>query len=179
MSKIVFNLSAITVAAAADAAGIVATEALHVECMGWHGAGLYPNVSDVAKALRVGYAAHPMVSVSDDTLKQYASGIIKWAKAGIMPKRPGLKPFMGSVPGAKSTRGRKPKATAPAADKAQADAPNLPDNIGAYLQSLRQMLAKLNTVGMTAQDVEKVREPLTLAVAYMVAAKGEMDKAAK
>lgn len=107
-----FNLSLVSLAAAADANAMQAFEDLHVEMLTWHAAGEFPAAADVTEALKAGYAQNPRVVATVDTLKQYASGIIKWAKAGKVPSNSTMRAFMQSVPGAKSTKGRKAKAKA-------------------------------------------------------------------
>lgn len=121
-----FNLSVISLAAAADANALAAFEDLHVEMLTWNAAGEYPAIADVIKALQEGYAQQARVVASTDTLKQYASGIIKWSKAGKVPSVYAMRAFMQPVPGSKSAKGRKPgqgkgKTTKPA----EAEAPKV------------------------------------------------------
>lgn len=111
-----FDLSVVTLAAAADAAGLQAFENLHVEMLTWHSAGVFPAAADVTAALKAGYATSPRVVASAATLAQYASGIVKWAKAGRTPSAHTMRAFMQPVPGAKSAKGRKAKAKAADAD---------------------------------------------------------------
>jgi hypothetical protein len=108
-----FNLSVITSFVSHEGVGYRVAEAMQCEMIQWKEAGSYPAVEDVASAIKDG-----MLSVEgmgkDDlpskvSLKQYASGMIKWAKAGAFPNTPSLRAFMKPIPGAKSTRGRKAK----------------------------------------------------------------------
>jgi hypothetical protein len=125
MAKFVIDLSAVTAAAAADADAMSAFEDMHMAMLTWHMAAAYPTTSDLTKALAAGYASNPRVVATKDTLAQYASGILKWAKAGKVPKAHSMRAFMGSVPGAKGKGGRPAKAKAnPAGEGEKATLPN-------------------------------------------------------
>lgn len=141
MAKIEIDLTAVTAAAAADADSMSAFEDLHMSMLMWHMIGQYPTVSDLTKALAAGYAANPRVVATKDTLTQYASGILKWAKAGKVPKAHSMRAFMGSVPGAKGKGGRPPKAKAN--PEGQAEKPNLPNDDKAWAQFIGEIRAKV------------------------------------
>ena len=139
MAKIEIDLAAVTAAARADADSMSAFEDLHMAMLMWHMIGQYPTVSDLTKALAAGYAANPRVVATKDTLTQYASGILKWAKAGKVPKAHSMRAFMGSVPGAKGKGGRPPKAKAN--PEGQAEKPNLPNDDKAWIDFLESIRA--------------------------------------
>src|SRR5574338_1317678 len=113
MSKqtITFDLSSVVAAGTADALAQDAVSVLHSDIIVWNKAGVYPSVKEVQAALIQGYKAAPTTGIerSDDTLMQYAYGIVKWAKAGKLPRALSLRAFTGSVPGAKGKQGRKPR----------------------------------------------------------------------
>lgn len=176
-SAVQFDLTPVTLAAAAEAGAVDMFDGLHCAMLAWHGAGTYPTNAALVAALRQGYASNPRVTATDDTLTQYASGILKWSKAGKTPKRPTMSAFMGSVPGAKSTRGR-PKSKGPS-KPAEPDTLPAIDSIGSYLDFMRRMAAKINTIGLTAEDVGKISEPMLHCIALLDAAKKAGDKLAK
>lgn len=143
-----FNLALVSQCALADANALSAFEDLHVEMLTWNAAGEFPTVSDVTKALAEGYAQNPRVVASADTLKQYASGIVKWAKAGVTPKDLTMRAFMKPVPGAKSTKGRKAgqgagKSTAVKPDTAQAQPTAVDNTDTAWRMFIEDMRAKV------------------------------------
>ncbi len=146
MAKMVFDLSAVTAAAAADANAMSAFEDLHLSMLEWNMTAAYPTVSDLTKALAEGYAANPRVVATKDTLAQYASGILKWSKAGKVPKAHSMRAFMGSVPGAKGKGGRPPKAkTNPAGEGEKASLPNDDKAWIDFLESIRAQVAGRKT----------------------------------
>ena len=136
-----FDLSAVTAAARADADAMSAFEDLHMEMLQWNMIGQYPTTSDLTKALAEGYATNPRVVATKETLTQYASGILKWAKAGKTPKAMSMRAFMGSVPGAKGKGGRPPKAKAN--PEGQAEKPNLPNDDKAWIDFLESIRAQV------------------------------------
>ena len=162
-----FNLSLISLAAAADANAMQAFEDLHVEMLTWHAAGEFPVVTDVTEALKAGYAQNPRVVATVDTLKQYASGIIKWAKAGKVPSSSTMRAFMQSVPGAKSTKGRK---ASKAKAKPEAEAPKVAaesrvdvrEGAMVALQGMMAAKAKLVPPAMVSEFENAVTTALTI-----------------
>lgn len=131
-----FDGSNLETLAFADGLGMVAVEAIAVDMVQWKAAGLYPTVTAVAEHLSAGYArAAEQAAVmatggtsvkfkapTAETLKQYASGILKWARAGKFPKdAQSPRAFTASVPEAKDSRGR--KAGAKTETKTETDAP--------------------------------------------------------
>ena len=143
-----FNLTLVSQCALADANTLSAFEDLHIEMLTWHAADTFPAVADVLDALKAGYAQNPRVVASADTLKQYASGIVKWAKAGQTPKALTMRAFMQPVPGAKSTKGRKPgqgagKSTAVKPDTAQAQPAAVENTDTAWRMFIEDMRAKV------------------------------------
>lgn len=160
-----FNLSLISLAAAADANAMQAFEDLHVEMLTWHAAGEFPAAADVTEALKAGYAQNPRVVATVDTLKQYASGIIKWAKAGKVPSSSTMRAFMQSVPGAKSTKGRKAKAKPEAAEtpKVAAEARvDMREGAMVALQGMMAAKAKLVPPAMVSEFENAVTTALTI-----------------
>ena len=141
MAKTTIDLSTVTAAAAADAGAMSAFEDLHMSMLMWHMTAAYPTVSDLTKALAAGYAANPRVVATKETLTQYASGILKWAKAGKTPKAMSMRAFMGSVPGAKGKGGRPPKAKANT--EGQAEKANMPNDDKAWMQFIGEIRAKV------------------------------------
>ena len=142
MAKMVFDLSAVTAAAAADAGAMCSFEDLHMLMLEWHMIGEQPTKEEIVKALKKGYATNPRVVANADTLDQYASGIRKWSKAGKVPKAHSMRAFMASVPGSKGKGGRPPKAKAN--PEGQAEKPNLPNNDRVwidFLESIRSQVA--------------------------------------
>ena len=142
MAKIEIDLSAVIAAAAADAGSMSAFEDLHMSMLMWNMTAAYPTSAELTKALAEGYASNPRVVATKETLTQYASGILKWSKAGKVPKAHSMRAFMGSVPGAKGKGGRPPKAKAN--PDAAADAPALPNDDKAwigFLESIRAQVA--------------------------------------
>ena len=136
-----FDLSAVTAAARADADSMSAFEDLHMSMLEWHMVGQYPSTTDMTKALAEGYAANPRVVATKETLTQYASGILKWAKAGKVPKAHSMRAFMGSVPGSKGKGGRPPKAKAN--PEGQAEKASLPNDDRAWAQFIGDIRAKV------------------------------------
>ena len=161
-----FNLSLISLAAAADANAMQAFEDLHVEMLTWHAAGEFPAAADVTEALKAGYAQNPRVVATVDTLKQYASGIIKWAKAGKVPSNSTMRAFMQSVPGAKSTKGRKAKAKPEAATEAPKVAAesrvDVREGAMVALQGMMAAKAKLVPPAMVSEFENAVTTALTI-----------------
>ena len=102
-----FDLSVITLAAAADGGAMQAFEDLHVTMLDWYGMGLFPTVEAVAEALKAGYLQTPRVSASAATLKNYAFGILKWAKSGRVPKTASMRAFQANPGGTKPPKKRK------------------------------------------------------------------------
>lgn len=141
MAKIVIDLSAVTAAAAADADAMSAFEDLHMSMLMWNMIGQYPTSAELTKALAAGYAANPRVVASKDTLTQYASGILKWAKAGKVPKAMSMRAFMGSVPGSKGKGGRPAKAKAN--PEGQAEKASLPNDDKAWIDFLESVRAQV------------------------------------
>lgn len=168
-----FDLSVVSRCALADADALSSFEDLHIEMLTWNAAGEFPTVSDVTKALAEGYAQNPRVVASADTLKQYASGIVKWAKAGVTPKDLTMRAFMKPVPGAKSTKGRKAgqgagKSTAVKPDTAQAEAPALPNDDKAWRLFLEGMRSKVNDrKDWTASDIVAFQESCAAMIALI------------
>ena len=141
-----FDLSAVTAAARADADSMSAFEDLHMSMLEWHMVGQYPSTTDMTKALAEGYAANPRVVATKETLTQYASGILKWAKAGKVPKAHSMRAFMGSVPGSKGKGGRPPKAKAnPEGQAEKATLPNDDKTWIDFLESIRAQVAGRKT----------------------------------
>ena len=141
MAKIDIDLTAVTAAAAADANAMSAFEDLHMSMLMWNMTAAYPTVSDLTKALAEGYAANPRVVATKETLTQYASGILKWAKAGKTPKAMSMRAFMGSVPGAKGKGGRPPKAKANT--EGQAEKANMPNDDKVWVEFLESIRAQV------------------------------------
>lgn len=168
-----FNLSVISLAAAADANALQAFEDLHVEMLTWHAAGEFPAAVDVTEALKAGYAQNPRVVATVDTLKQYASGIVKWAKAGKVPSSSTMRAFMQPVPGAKSSKGRKAKAKPEAAAEAPKVAAesrvDMREGAVVALQGMMAAKAKLVPPAM----VNEFENAVTTALTILRAAKPE------
>ena len=141
MAKIVIDLSAVTAAAAADANAMCSFEDLHMAMLEWHMIGQYPTKEDVIKALKKGYASNPRVVANADTLDQYASNILKWSRAGKVPKAHSMRAFMASVPGAKGKGGRPPKAKANPAG--EGEKPALPNEDKAWIDLLESIRAQV------------------------------------
>ena len=157
MAKIVFDLSAVTAAAAADAGAMCSFEDLHLLMLEWNMIGEYPTKAEVIKALKAGYASNPRVVANEDTLDQYASGILKWAKAGKTPKAMSMRAFMGSVPGAKGKGGRPPKAKANT--EGQAEKANMPNDDKAWMQFIGEIRAKVpGRKDWAADDIVAMQE---------------------
>lgn len=157
MAKIVIDLSAVTAAAAADANAMSAFEDLHLAMLEWNMIGQYPASAELTKALAAGYASNPRVVATKDTLTQYASGILKWAKAGKVPKAHSMRAFMGSVPGAKGKGGRPPKAKAN--PEGQAEKASVPNDDRAWVQFIGEIRAKVpGRKDWAADDIVAMQE---------------------
>lgn len=141
MAKMVFDLSAVTAAAAADANAMCSFEDLHMLMLEWNMIGEYPTKAEVIKALKKGYASNPRVVANEGTLDQYASNILKWARAGKVPKAHSMRAFMGSVPGARGKGGRPPKAKANT--EGQAEASTVPNDDKAWAQFIGDIRSKV------------------------------------
>lgn len=84
--KVEFDLSVFKAAAAAEVQSLASFDAMRAEMASWHEAGVYPAPEDLADAIGLGFASNPFVgSPSKASLKQYAYGILKFAKAGEWP----------------------------------------------------------------------------------------------
>lgn len=110
----------------ADGLGMAAIEAISVDMIQWYEAGMFPTVDAVKAALARGYARAEEQSAilaanggtvvkfkapGAATLAQYASGILKWSRAGKFPKgAQSPRAFTASIPGKKDPRGAKPGA---------------------------------------------------------------------
>ena len=149
-----FDLTAVVEAARADGESVGAMEEMHCAMLSWHAAGVYPARLAIEKALREGYA-RTRAYINDGTLTQYASGILKWAKAGRVPTRLTMTAFQGKVPGSESPAGRKP-----GRKPAPKPAPEMTIPAGApeFLKMLRMVGPKIPAWGLQAADTEKVRE---------------------
>ena len=157
MAKFQIDLSAVTAAAAADANAMCSFEDLHMVMLEWHMIGQYPTKEDVIKALKKGYAANPRVVANADTLDQYASNILKWSRAGKVPKAHSMRAFMASVPGAKGKGGRPPKAKANPAGEGEKAA--LPNEDKAWAQFIGDIRAKVpGRKDWSSEDIVAMQE---------------------
>ncbi len=168
-----FDLSAIANAVKADSNALAAFETLHCTMLDWYGSGTFPELEEVQKVLTDSYAKCRKVSITEGTIKQYAYGILKWAKAGQVPVVSTMASFMKSVPGEKSTRGRKAKG-AQTAPEGEAEAPKTPEG----LTPLAQARAWINSIQATRMaflgtaDAEVLSEALLQALAVLNRVKG-------
>lgn len=176
-----FDLSTITAAATADAQAQDAVSMLHADIVGWHAAGVFPAVKDVQRALIEGYKAAPTTGIerSDDTLMQYAYGIVKWAKAGRLPKALSLRAFTGSVPGAKGVQGRKARTATKTDAGVKASAGPTTESIKGALTLLRDIMAKrTKQYGFTADQADELGNALETCIVMFTARAAQADKEA-
>ena len=166
-----FDLSVVSLAAGVEGSAMQAFEDLHCAMLDWYGVGLFPEVSAVQAALVAGFNTCGRVGYSMATLKQYASGIIKWAKAGKVPTVAKLSAVQASPPGTKSAKGRKKGAqTAPKTPEAT----KTPEG----LTPLAQARAWINSIQATRMaflgtaDAEALSEALLQALAVLNRVKG-------
>ena len=167
-----FDLSVITLAAAADGNVMQAFEDLHCAMLEWHGMELFPTVETVQAALMAGYAKCRRVEVSEATLKNYAFGILKWAKAGRVPEKLSMRAFQANPEGGKVKA--KAKAKGAQTEPESTEAPKTPEGLTPLAQArawINEIQAKRLAFLGTA-DAEALSEALLQALAILNRVKG-------
>jgi hypothetical protein len=107
-----------------------------------------------------------------------------WEACEAMPQWPSMQWLFREFPEAFPTKGDgRGKRAAPATNSGAAADPvidgSVPGTLRAFIDTLTGMNAKINTIGLTAADVEKAREPMLQCIAVLQAAKTAQDAKAK
>lgn len=181
-TTIVFDLTSVTLAVAAAWHADEAWRAMQSDMLQWHASGEYPDNQAVAEAVAatdkytVNRSGTGAIKGSCATI---ASNILKWARSGKTPRT--INECVTKAPEnhVKGKAGRKAgkgagKSSNPMEAKDGEKAPMMaraPESLDDILLVLREITAKVNALGLSAEAAAGGREALVEAIAFFVSVK--------